>query len=265
MVGASHANRTADALEREGATVMRAVIPGWRALKQKIPPMVELVRAKLSTVREDCTVVFQLFDNSFYMARTEEGGLIPAVKQATAGSTYHIHSELVFAPKELQYSVCNTVKPVLEAAASFQKIVISPLPRYLHTSCCEEKGHISNLEDEDYKSNLEEAVLSCRRNLKDFAFRQGVRSVRTVCPWSQLKKIEDNLWPSDPVHMCDRGYTALAGLVLSGVQQNGGLDLNPNSGRGGGGRLGATPSGGTPRPTRGCSGRGGGWRARPNY
>ena len=145
---------------------------------------------------------------------------------------------------------------------------MSPLPRYLHTRCCEEEDHISNLDDVDYKSNLEEAVLSCRRNLKDFAFRQGVRSVRTVCPWSQLKKIEDNLWPSDPVHMCDRGYTALAGLVLSGVQQNGGLDLNPNSGRGGGsggGRLGATPSGGTPGPTRGCSGRGGGWRARPNY
>ena len=72
--------------------------------------------------------------------------------------------------------------------------------------------------------------------------------------------------------MCDRGYTALAGLVLSGVQQNGGLDLNPNSGRGGGsgavgggGRLGAAPSGGTPGPARGRSGRGGGWRARPNY
>ena len=29
VVGASQANRTADALEREGATVMRAVIPGW--------------------------------------------------------------------------------------------------------------------------------------------------------------------------------------------------------------------------------------------
>ena len=70
------------------------------------------------------------------------------------------------------------------------------------------------------------------------------------------------MWPSDPVHMSERGYSALADLVLAAVQQNGGLDLNPNnSGRGGrsssggdgrgsgavggGGRLGATPSGGT--------------------
>ena len=157
---------------------------------------------------------------------------------------------------------------------------MSPLPRYLHTRCCEEEDHISNLDDVDYKSNLEDAVLSCRRNLKDFAFRQGVRSVRTMFPWSQLKKIEDDLWPSDPVHMCDRGYTALANQVLSAVQQNGGLDLNPNSGRegrsssggdgrgsgavGGGRRLGATSSGGTPGLTRGRSGRGGGWRTRSN-
>ena len=140
---------------------------------------------------------------------------------------------------------------------------MSPLPRYLHTRCCEEEDHISNLDDVDYKSNLEDAVLSCRRNLKDFAFRQGVRSVRTMFPWSQLKKIEDDLWPSDPVHMSERGYSALADLVLAAVQQNGGLDLNPNnSGRGGrnssgdgsrgpgacggGGRLDATPSGVTP-------------------
>ena len=101
MVGTSHANRTADALEREGATVMRAVIPGWRALKQKIPPMVELIRARLSTVRGDCIVIFQLFDNRFYMARTEEGGLLPAVKEASRDSKYHIHGELVFTPKEL--------------------------------------------------------------------------------------------------------------------------------------------------------------------
>ena len=101
MVGTSHANRTADALEREGATEIRAVILGWRALKQKIPPMVELIRARLSTVRGDCIVIFQLFDNRFYMARTEEGGLIPAVKEASRDSKYHIHGELVFTPKEL--------------------------------------------------------------------------------------------------------------------------------------------------------------------
>ena len=67
------------------------------------------------------------------------------------------------------------------------------------------------------------------------------------------------MWPSDPVHMSERGYSALADLVLAAVHQNGGLDLNPNSGLGGrsssrgdgrgsgavngGGRLGATPSG----------------------
>ena len=160
--------------------------------------------------------------------------------------------------------------------------MISPLPRYLHAPCCEDgEGHISNLEEVDYKSNLEEAVLSCRRNLKDFAFRQGVSSIRTICPWSQPRKIDDNLWPSNPVHMNERGYSALADLVLAAVQQNGGLDLNtntngrrggsgsgegsqgPGSGGGGsGGRLDTAPSGGPPRMCRGRGGCGSGWRSR---
>ena len=47
VVGASHAGRTADALEDEGASVLRAIIPGWRVIKTKIPPMVNLMKERL--------------------------------------------------------------------------------------------------------------------------------------------------------------------------------------------------------------------------
>ena len=224
--------------------------------------MVEMVRAKLSTVWDDCTVVFQLFDNSFYMARTEEGGLILAVKEATAGRKYHIHGELVFAPKELQYSVFNTVKPVLDAAASFQKIVISPLPRYLHTGPARKVRGISQIWMM-WTSNPTWRRQSSPVGAISRTLPSGRASSQSGQCVPGLKKIKDNLWPSDPVHMSERGYSALADLVLAAVQQNGGLDLNPNnSGRGGrnssgdgsrgpgacggGGRLDATPSGVTP-------------------
>ena len=42
---------------------------------------------------------------------------------------YIVQGELVFAPKELQYSIFNTTKPILDMAASQQKILISPLTR----------------------------------------------------------------------------------------------------------------------------------------
>ena len=109
VVGASHAGRTADALEDEGASVLRAIIPGWRVMKSKIPHMVDLMKERLGKVKGDCTVIYQLFDNSFHMAMTEQGGLIPAVWEPGPGGKYHLHGEAIFAPKELQYSTFNLV------------------------------------------------------------------------------------------------------------------------------------------------------------
>ena len=87
---------------------------------------------------------------------------------------YIVQGELVFAPKELQYSTFNTTKPILDMAASQQKILISLLTRYLYDGCCLDPEHVSNLGEDDYQSNLEEVILTCRLNLKDFLFRQGI-------------------------------------------------------------------------------------------
>ena len=103
MVGASNADHTADALKRAGLSVTRAIIPGWRCIKLKIGAMTELVQEKLMAINGPCTVVIQVYDNSFYLAKPEEGGLIPAVWESVSG-TYHVHGDSVFAPKELQYS-----------------------------------------------------------------------------------------------------------------------------------------------------------------
>ena len=286
LVGASNAGRTADALEQLGVNVLRAVIPGWRGLKMKVQPMVDLVRSKLKEAGPNCIVVHQLLDNSFYLAKTEEGGLIPAVRE-TIGGKYHVQGELVFAPKELQYSIFTTVKPIFDEASSHHQILISPLPRYLRDRCCSDLDHVANLEEDDYATNLEESLQTCRRNLKDFAFRQGIRNMRVICPWTSLKKMTINLWPVDPVHMCQEGFSAMAELVLSTAKQNEGMDLVPskktNSNRGGGGGSGGSDGGNVGRggsgghdeggggssrawkAPRGRGGQGRGWRGRHHY
>ena len=90
-------------------------------------------------------------------------------------------------PKELQYSMFTDIKSIIELASSHQKIIISPLPRYLNARCCGDADHVSNLEEEGYRRNLVEAVLACRKNLRDFAFRLGIRNLTVACPWSQLR------------------------------------------------------------------------------
>ena len=129
VVGASNAGRTAEALEVAEATVFRAVIPGWRCIKDKGSRHCgPIVRNKLQEVKGNCVVLLQLFDNNFFLARTEDGGLIPAVREAVSGK-YHVHGDLVVAPKEIQYSLFSIVKPVIELASSHQKVIIRPLPQ----------------------------------------------------------------------------------------------------------------------------------------
>ena len=171
------------------------------------------------------------------------------------------------------------MKPVFDEASSHQQILISPLPRYLRDRCCNDIDHVANLEEEDYAANLEESIQSCRKNLKDFAFRQGIRNLRVICPWTNLRKMTINLWPVDPVHMCEEGFSALAEQVITTAKQNEGMDLVPskknsnNSGggvdRGSGGGRGLGDGGGGSnfawKVQRGRGGRGRGWRGRHHY
>ena len=66
----------------------------------------------------------------------------------------------------------------------------------------------------DYHNTIESAILSCRRNLGDFAFRHGLMGCKIICPWSMLKGHAEALWAADPVHMTKEGFDLLAGLVL---------------------------------------------------
>ena len=263
VVGASNASRTGDALERAGMQVIRAVIPGWRCTKSKIGDMTELVQDKIRDIRGPCNVVVQLYDNSFYLAKPEEGGLLPAVRDSESGK-YHVPGESVFAPKELQYSTFVLSKPILEAVAMHPAILVSPLPRYLHESCCDEVSHVSNLGEDDYKPSLEEAVTSCRKNLKDFAFRHGLRNLRVVCPWTPIRRMMEDVW-SDPVHLNRVGYDAVASLLIRTAEQTVGMELDGDKRKGGGsggggGGGGPGTAGGGHRGGRGRGYYGGGGR-----
>ena len=155
------------------------------------------------------------------------------------GRKYHVHGDSVFIPKELQYSTFVLSKPILEAAALHKIILVSHLPRYLHESCCQDASHVSNLGEDDYQPRLEEAVTGCRKNLKDFAFRHGLRNLRVVCPWTHLKCIVEDIW-ADQVHLNRVGSDVVASLLIKTAEQTVGMELGGDKRRGrGGGSVGS--------------------------
>ena len=132
---------------------------------------------------------------------------------------------------------------------------------------------MANLSDDDYQSSLDEAVTGCRRNLKDFAFRHGLRNLRVVCPWSNLKHSAEDIW-ADPVHLNRVGTDTVASLLIKTAEQTVGMEPggNKRKGRGGGGGgRGGEQSGSHERGRYGGGGYGGrgqfggNWRGQGGY
>ena len=94
---------------------------------------------------------------------------------------------------------------------------------------------------------MEEAVTSFRKNLKDFAFRHGLRNLRVVCPWTHVKRIGEDIW-ADPVHLNKVGFDAVASLLITTAEQTVGMEPGGDQRRG--------------TSVAGSSRRGGAWRGR---
>jgi hypothetical protein len=68
-----------------------------------------------------------------------------------------------------------------------------PLPSYLEAGRCPDKDHVANRQDPDYRKVQEEAVYNSRQNIKNFAFRHGLRRCVTISTWGMVKRME-NIW-----------------------------------------------------------------------
>jgi hypothetical protein len=82
----------------------------------------------------------------------------------------------------------------------------------LTAGCCSDVDHIPNRQQEDFAKTMEQNVYAARTNIKDFAFRHGLRKCIMVSAWSKIKKMEQ-LW-ADPVNLSAAAYEELATTVL---------------------------------------------------
>jgi hypothetical protein len=80
--------------------------------------------------------------------------------------------------------------------------MITPLPRYIRSSCCTDSSHGTNRTGPDYKKKMMADLDLMRRNLKDFIFKEGNRNMKLFDPNVNLRGLEeDDIWGSDPVHL----------------------------------------------------------------
>jgi hypothetical protein len=140
---------------------------------------------------EDTILVLQVFDSGLFWVRTEDGSIIPPCRRAHG--SYHIDGELEVVGRDQQYKFFRHLMSELVRHKEKQMIFLAPLPRYLEESCCGDPEHVANRPQQDYKKKQEEAIFVSRQNIKNFAFRQGLRRCITVSSWGKVRHMEQ-IW-----------------------------------------------------------------------
>jgi hypothetical protein len=212
-IGGHHAEAVSRALADRGATVQHLSMPNYRVSAVHCGKIEDAL--KTLKVSKDTILVLQVFDSGFYMVRTEEGSLIPPCKRGEGPGTYHIDGVLELLNRESQFDMFRQLIHEFTGFKENVMIFLAPLPCYVEAGCCEDVDHVSNRLQPDFLKKMEEGVFSARQNIKNFAFRMGIRSCHTISTWGKLRKME-KLW-TGPTTVRDEAYPVLAEAVLEAV------------------------------------------------
>jgi hypothetical protein len=123
-------------------------------------------------------------------------------------------------------NLVNTVTPLLRAGGDKEKLILSPLPRYIKR-CCKDKGHLTNKKDDDYASKMGESLSDIRDSMKDLIFGKRIKAFKVLLTTKRVMGGDEDdaaenirrFWREDAVHMTAEGYdtlvTALSNLAAT--------------------------------------------------
>jgi hypothetical protein len=210
IIGSSNATRLARAVESMGFSTCLVSKPSWRITRAGCEALAKAVKIAIEN-QEPGTVIMQLLDNSVYYTKAEA--------TCDEDGRYHMSGEIRIATRDMQLDTFKNLHPVFEILGQRKILLVTPLPRYITRGCCEDRGHGTNRADPDYKKKMLANLETMKRNLKDFIFHEGNRSMRLFDPNIDLRGLEEaDIWEDDPVHLRRETYLKIAeGIVKQSV------------------------------------------------
>jgi hypothetical protein len=135
---------------------------------------------------------------------------------------YHVPGRLEVADHQVLKKHVHTSVPLLRAGGDCEKIIMSPLPRYIKR-CCGAADHITNKKDKNFCEILGNSLASMRDTIHDVVYSKKIRSFKAVLTILLLtdpeadddtaNKFLKSLWKDDPVHMASEGYSVLVSNI----------------------------------------------------
>jgi hypothetical protein len=218
VVGGSHAGRIAEALDKLGYRVADLSEPGWRVNVTNVDSAAESLR---DCIAEDDrgkkqVIVYWLLDNSCYYACSAGRRSLPARGN---DRKYHITGKLDLADRGEFKELFNNCVSLIRAGGDCQKVLVTPLGRYITDKCCGDSGHITNFADPGYVPAMGTRLEEFADWVKALAFTKRIRNFKILNPNNILgidftDPDEENslteLWPKEPVHLAEFAYDSLA-------------------------------------------------------
>jgi hypothetical protein len=144
--------------------------------------------------------------------------------------------------------------------------MLTPIPRYVTCGCCTDPDHVVNRADPEYKTKMMQGLDALKRNLKDFKFRDGKRSMKLLDPNVDLRGLEeDDIWGVSSVYAkVAAGIVKMAGDLSGKRRRTDSMEAAPQAGLSRGRGTGQnTGSKGAVRQPSGWTHGGGGGRGVP--
>jgi hypothetical protein len=208
FMGSSHGSRISDEMS-SNFEVIDLTNPGWTITEKGVDELVEILKEQLENADESrTTIVYQLFDNSSFWVRKEDGSRI--FPEKGEDRVYHVDGKLEVADREDAKRMVSLVTRLLRAGRMCRKLVLSSLPRWMYEACCNLPSHCLNIADENYVDWMGERLSDLRHYINEHVKMKGIKRVYVVQPALLLNGDSSTHWGDDPIHMTPEGYSKLA-------------------------------------------------------
>jgi hypothetical protein len=146
------------------------------------------MRNQFCAVQEDDgmrkIVIFQFLYNNCYFSCLDDGSKTLPTRDRS-DNKYHIPGRLVVADQGIIKNLINMSVPLLRAAGDCEKVVVTPMSRYLK-KCCSSKDHLINRKEPGFKHMLEESQAKVKKSTQELIHGKKIRSFCVLSPLDLL-------------------------------------------------------------------------------
>ena len=145
ILGGSNAAKLSASMAKSGFRTTTITSPGWAISNSSVSTILPSITEQCADLSSEVPAIFYMLDNSCFKNADVDGEL-SAIKKLEDGK-YHVVGELVVTPEVSMGAVVSNIMKMVQACGNRRIYIITPLPRYLNASCCQDESHCTHLKE----------------------------------------------------------------------------------------------------------------------